>query len=232
MDYGQDTQILLRKYAEYNALHRSVFGFLYGWNKPRILNVSGLRIHSLPELPDDLEYLNCSFTGVCSIPALPKTLKGLKCFSMQLSHLPPLPEGLEFLNCDNTFMKVIPKLPKSLKKLGCSITSITWLPELPPELEVLLCNKTYLTMLPELPPTLKVLECGRNALPIHPKPRESIQHYNKRLEAYRCTERMQRTVMRTKRFKQELIAATWHPDRFERWCLDEEEKKENMQLFA
>jgi hypothetical protein len=29
-----------------------------------------------------------------------------------------------------------------------------------------------------------------------------------------------------------LMAATWHPDRFQHWCLDEEEKKEEMIDFA
>ncbi len=32
--------------------------------------------------------------------------------------------------------------------------------------------------------------------------------------------------------KEEVIAAGWHPDRFERWCLDEEEKKEHEEMFA
>lgn len=32
--------------------------------------------------------------------------------------------------------------------------------------------------------------------------------------------------------KDELIAISWHPDRFMAWCLDEEEKKENKRLFG
>ena len=32
--------------------------------------------------------------------------------------------------------------------------------------------------------------------------------------------------------KEELIAYCWHPDRFEEWCLDEEEKAENRELFG
>lgn len=32
--------------------------------------------------------------------------------------------------------------------------------------------------------------------------------------------------------KEELMAMTWHPDRFQEWCLDEEEKAENRTLFG
>lgn len=32
--------------------------------------------------------------------------------------------------------------------------------------------------------------------------------------------------------KEELMAMTWHPDRFQEWCLDEEEKAENRMLFG
>ena len=31
--------------------------------------------------------------------------------------------------------------------------------------------------------------------------------------------------------KERLMAATWHPNRFVRWCLDEEEKAENRRLW-
>lgn len=32
--------------------------------------------------------------------------------------------------------------------------------------------------------------------------------------------------------KEELMAITWHPDRFLTWCIDEDEKRENEYLFA
>ncbi len=32
--------------------------------------------------------------------------------------------------------------------------------------------------------------------------------------------------------KEEVIAAGWHPSRFEKWCLDEEERKEHDAMFA
>ena len=35
--------------------------------------------------------------------------------------------------------------------------------------------------------------------------------------------RRERSVARTHAFKEDLIAATWHPDRFLRWCLTPEE---------
>ena len=49
-------------------------------------------------------------------------------------------------------------------------------------------------------------------------------------ELYKIEKQTQKAIMDT--CKEELIAYTWHPDRFELWCLDEEEKKENRELFA
>ena len=31
------------------------------------------------------------------------------------------------------------------------------------------------------------------------------------------------------KIEEELIAKTWHPRRFQKWCLDEDQKKENCE---
>jgi hypothetical protein len=42
----------------------------------------------------------------------------------------------------------------------------------------------------------------------------------------------QKQKLKVDALKEELMAMTWHPDRFQDWCLDEEEKAENRMLFA
>jgi hypothetical protein len=44
----------------------------------------------------------------------------------------------------------------------------------------------------------------------------------------------EKQIQKAKMFyiQEDLMAATWHPDRFQHWCLDEEEKREEMIEFA
>ena len=44
--------------------------------------------------------------------------------------------------------------------------------------------------------------------------------------------RKERSVARTHAFKEDLIAATWHPDRFLRWCLTPEEAADMVAPWA
>ena len=53
---------------------------------------------------------------------------------------------------------------------------------------------------------------------------ENTQHYYK--------QRKTQTIEKTKHIKEELIAETWHPDRFIRWCVDNEELKEIEETFG
>jgi hypothetical protein len=50
------------------------------------------------------------------------------------------------------------------------------------------------------------------------------------LQLYTTEKQIQKATMDT--CKEELIAYCWHPDRFQTWCLDEEEKAENRELFG
>jgi len=60
-----------------------------------------------------------------------------------------------------------------------------------------------------------------NRYNIHNK--DTIQYYKKRKT---------QTIEQTKVFKEELIAITWHPDRFMEWCVDVEELKETIEMFG
>jgi len=69
---------------------------------------------------------------------------------------------------------------------------------------------------------------GNTPLLLKKEKNEKLYDYNLRWEELRSKERIQ---ARTKELWEDLIPAAWHPDRFEAWCLDEEEKKENEELF-
>jgi hypothetical protein len=51
--------------------------------------------------------------------------------------------------------------------------------------------------------------------------------YSKHDATYQKTKAKQKM----KRFEEELIRVTWHPNRFVKWCLDEEEKREIFTFF-
>ena len=89
-----------------------------------ILSVAWLNITSLPELPETLKELHCSYTNLSVLPKLPETLTHLSCGNTQLSVLPKLPETLKYLDCSNTQLSVLPKLPETLKHLDCSNTPL------------------------------------------------------------------------------------------------------------
>jgi hypothetical protein len=88
-------------------------------------------------------------------------------------------------------------------------------------------------VLPELPSKMDFLDCENCPLLLLKRcPGESLSEYNKRWTPVREEiESRKRTLSKTKILKEDIIAAGWHPRRFEAWCLDEEEKKENEELF-
>lgn len=85
-----------------------------------VLNIYGLRLTSLPELPADLKILNCSNTPISQLPNLPAGLKTLVCSNTLIHKLPILPDGLRYLDCSGTFLTEMPELPRSLIYLDCS----------------------------------------------------------------------------------------------------------------
>ena len=68
---------------------------------------------SLPELPDDLEELQCSQNRLTELPEeLPYELKTLECEENMLTSLPDLPPNLEviFGILNRQFNNIIPKI--------------------------------------------------------------------------------------------------------------------------
>ena len=65
------------------------------------LNLSNLRLTSLPPLPASLKVLYCSNTPLSTLPELPASLQELVCFKTPLTTLPELPASLKDLCCYN-----------------------------------------------------------------------------------------------------------------------------------
>jgi hypothetical protein len=82
------------------------------------------------------------------------------------------------------------------------------------------------------PYSIEILKFYSKVLgPEHPFPvysQETLLPYISRI--YKQEKQKQKDRMYP--IKEELMAITWHPDRFMEWCLDEEEKAENKTLFG
>ena len=232
MAHGPDTEELLRRLA--NVRH-----YWYEIQKLTELNIYGLQITSLPELPSYLKKLCCSHTQIPKLPSLPSSLVALGCHSTQITELPPLPDSLReiycshtqitklpslpsslsVLSCHNTQITELPQLPASLLELGCQNTLITGLPPLPSSLTWLGCSNIQITELPPLPDSMQYLSCNNcpNLL-IKPMEGEIIQAYEERWKPIREErDSKKRCQDRCLTVKEELMAAAWHPDRVEKW---------------
>lgn len=134
VDYGKDTTTLL-----WRVLISRFSGEL---------NVRGLQIDFLPELPRNLKNLDCSHTNIVELPELPTSLQQLFCSHTKIKNLPKLPENLKVLHCRNTYIQKVSELPKSIDALewsyynypmnvntfenvDCSLTNLSKLTEVP-----------------------------------------------------------------------------------------------------
>jgi len=153
------------------------------------LDLSGLRLSSLPKLPNNLLLLNCSSNNLKRLQNLPLSLQKLNCYSNyltiienlselshlselvcrrnQLTRLPTLPNRLKILKCANNRLNKLPKLPNTLEHLDFgSNLLIRDLPNLSHliNLKILYCYSNKLTNLRDLPINLQELDCGNNKL--------------------------------------------------------------------
>jgi hypothetical protein len=118
----------------------------------------------LPPLPPSLRIVKCSYVGLHQLPELPADLEELDCQSNPLGWyggLPALPPTLITLSCENCELQTLPPLPPSLLELTCSSNILHVLPELPPTLRKLKLKDTWTRYLPRLPETLQDLDVGR-----------------------------------------------------------------------
>ena len=74
----------------------------------------------LPELPGELEELDCSHNGLVSLPTLPRQLSTLMCPFNKLETLPELRHSrLVTLYCHANNLCALPRLPETVKDIRC-----------------------------------------------------------------------------------------------------------------
>jgi hypothetical protein len=204
------------------------------------LNLTGLRITSLPPLPVDLKkfiWSNSYQTSIETLPPLPATLQTLICSGSSLTKLPPLPISLKILDCSSTKLTSLPTLPSSLIHLNIRQTQIRRIPPLPPKLIYLNCNQTPVQQLPELPHTIQQLwleETNVSILPyiprglkhiwthmaplLYPRTMEmSMRQFRNLWNTYHEKKSKTRIQKRASLLRQEIVAKAFHPDRVEKW---------------
>jgi hypothetical protein len=216
-------------------------------NHIRTLQVSKCKnITEIPELPPNLKSFCCNGTPLKTLPSLPRSLDILNCAGTEIEYLPELPSSLGLLNVYNSKVATLPALPESLGQLCCGQTSITEFPPLPRGLRAFDCSETRITKLPALPANLEHLEISKTPLcelPDHfPESLETLYAFEMLIPEYDIEEETpneyvarvkkfqrfivgmklelnrKRIIARCKAIKEELMAATWHPDRVLDWC--------------
>jgi hypothetical protein len=101
--YGPDTQRLqIRLNAMVTSFHAG-------------LNLTGLNITGIPPLPDSVKWLECrNIPGLKELPELPRQLERLDCGGSGIERLPRLPPALEILWIDRCPITELPPLPPGL----------------------------------------------------------------------------------------------------------------------
>ena len=106
----------------------------------KIIDCFDCLLTQLPELPNSLYKLICSYNKLTELPTLPQSLKILWCKFNNLTQLPELPESLEELYCSNNLLTQLPTLPYTLQALEFGRNQIKSLP-----VSLLFCrNLTYI----------------------------------------------------------------------------------------
>lgn len=146
LEYGEDTVELLKR---------------LGNIKDDTLDVSHLKINSLPELPTTIKKLHCSYTQLEYLPALPECLEVLDCMSVPLKELPRLPSNLKKMYCYYTNIQILPHLPPNLEALYCCFNeSLHTIRNFSDSLKIIWCyHNPKLETIPELPSKLEELSC-------------------------------------------------------------------------
>jgi hypothetical protein len=135
---------------------------------------------------------------------LPNSLTHFICLRNKITRLPLLPPNLEHLNCSHNPIQFIPALPKKLKELKFIDTKVDEIPELSQEILI----TGYVTW----KQSMNIF--GKDMLHIYKESQKKYSEISK-----------QRQIQKLKKVKEDLIAAAWHPKRFQSWCIDVQEKE-------
>jgi len=162
-----------------------------------VLDLSDVNIHTMPPLPDSIEFIICCNEHIIYISSLPKCLKNLiLSYSSNLRRIPLLPECLELLDIAGTLIRRLPNMPCGLKILDATSSSLNYLGQLytgieninltrtpikkfvgllPDSLIVLKISGTDISYLPNFPKRLKILDAVLTPLKILPEFPFSLQ---------------------------------------------------------
>ena len=220
-----------------------------------MLACSDCRISDLPPLPSSLSILDCNNTDITSLPLLHNLpLNNLKCENTKITSLPPLPSSMFYLQCGNTEIKFLPPLPDKLVHLYCSNTGLTSLPSpLPKSLTYFNCEGCKIEEYPSLPSEMCFISFPKNETTpfelkdyhfhisrwcpnnfsqlceestcVHETPEEFYKIWKEKFDK----NIKERNVKRCKSVKGDLMEKTWHPARYQSWCLDVKEQNFNSQ---
>jgi len=85
------------------------------------LELQELQLTELPDLPHNLQILDCSDNQLTRLPDLPSNLRELLCMGNKLTSLPELPHTLRVLDCNYNKLSSLPDLPQltNLQQLYC-----------------------------------------------------------------------------------------------------------------
>ena len=178
-------------------------------NLERILNLDQL---------SNLTILNITGTPIASLPRLPNSLTCLNAKQCpNLTTLPVLEQtNLRSLTLYRTPVENLPHLPSTLSLLNIHKTKVRGegFPMIPDSV-------TYLDI--DYTPAVK-----DGFLPNRMDGEQYADYANRVRTLWKGCSHKEKFAL----FHEELIVATWHPDRFEQWCLDIEEKKENEMMMV
>ena len=118
---------------------KTILSNLKNYTKLNKFYCNNCGLTELPELPDSLIYLDCSYNNLKKLPVLPNSLIYLNGNSNNLLELPNLPNELNYLYCYNNNLTELPNLPNSLISLICYNNNLIELPDLPNLLFKLFC---------------------------------------------------------------------------------------------
>lgn len=126
------------------------------------LNLSSLKLQTLPELPSHIKKLCINNNNLTELPQLPTGLKELVVKDNQLTKLPDLPVKLEKINVSGNQLTCLSALPTSLQTLSADNNHLKELLTLPASLKQLSVNANKLESLPNLPDALEELHAIDN----------------------------------------------------------------------
>lgn len=233
-------------------VHLQSLPVLEGCPRLRILVCKDTHINSIPELPVTLEYLD--FSDNLYLKELPelRNLTNLKYINLEdsrIDRLETLPDSVQVLKLNYSRIKMIRNLPENLKVLECNYCPIKSLDQFPQGIQKIHLYWTLITYIPPLPEGLLEFhyDCHLSHF-IQPFPKlplsllnlrfmertrtfifqlkngEIISDFQNTLSTWSKVRDFVRNVSRCKCVKGDLMAATWHPERYLDWCLDIQEK--------